>query len=220
MKTTISILLCVLALAVLAGQSTHQIVKGYAGSGVTIDVNAFENPTNVYAPCTVLSQGGTIALVGNATAGTAYFVYFGRTIAELQFKRIAVHCSSAGSGTQTNEWGLFSSPLPPQQNLAGQTLTRLAAVGDVGTYFTSTGVKTNTDPLNCTVPAGTHLWVGFRMNTTSGMPTVTAVTGDCERGAILTLGAASLLTNASTFAATNPLSATTGVAPNFRLMTY
>jgi hypothetical protein len=74
-------------------------------------------------------------------SGTGYFIYLGRTTQDITVKYVEFYVSTAGSGAQTAEVALLSSPSAP--NKANQTLTKLAATGTVDS-LTSTGVKRNT----------------------------------------------------------------------------
>ena len=135
---------------------------------------------------------GTLALV----SGTAYFVYLGRAPATFTPAYVKGFCGSAGSGSQTAEIGLFSSPSGP--NAAGQTLTKIEATGSI-TSLTGTGVKQNTGAFTTSVPAGTHLWAGIRVVMGTGQPTFNALNRDYARGSVLVTAGAGALTGSSSF---------------------
>lgn len=129
-------------------------------------------------------------------ADTAYFTYIGQCSVAFTAAFIRMHLSTVAVGTQAAEVALASTPLAP--NCAGQTLTKIAANGTLDDLTSGTGLKKNTLTLATAVPAGTHLWLGFRSNMT-GSPTQPAfygVTGDTSTGQVLTMATAGALTGA------------------------
>lgn len=130
---------------------------------------------------------GTLLLISD----TAYFVYLGRAVAAFTPAYVKAFCGTSGSGAQTAELGLFSSPAPP--NAANQSLTKLVATGTI-TSLTGTGVKQNTTPFATQIAAGTYLWAGMRTAMATTQPTMQALNRDYGRGNLLTTAAAGALT--------------------------
>ena len=99
-----------------------------------------------------------------AAADRAFFNYLGYVERDTTFMYVYLQVGSAGSGTQTAEVALLSSPAAPNSD-GLVTLTKIVADGTVDD-LTSTGLKRNTNGFNSgagqVVSAGTHLWAGFR----------------------------------------------------------
>lgn len=131
------------------------------------------------------------------TEDTAYFVYLGKTNKRLNAKKVLFHVVTGGSGAQTAEVGLFSSPAAP--NRAAQTLTKLAATGTLGD-LTGTGVLGNSSDFGTSIPAGTHLWAGIRTAMATNEPQVYGLTADMSAGNVLSTATAGALTSGTTFA--------------------
>jgi hypothetical protein len=131
-------------------------------------------------------------------SGTAYAVYVGRTTVTMTPKHVYMWLSALGSGTQTAEIGLFSSPAAPSR--AGQTLTKLVATGTVDGLISvgTTGVKGNTSAFSTSVAAGTYLWGVFRVANATTQPTIFALTQDNSQGNVLSVTGASALTSMTT----------------------
>lgn len=141
-----------------------------------------------------LSTTGTIVLV----SGTAYFVYLGKTTRPLTIAFLEAHVTANGTGAQTAEVGLFSTPLAP--NKAGQTLTKICATGTVDSLSASPTMKRNTASFAQAVPVGTHLWGAIRTALATTQPTLVAVAFDMSQGHILTTTAQGALTGLATTA--------------------
>lgn len=111
---------------------------------------------------------------GNAsTSGVLHAVFVGKTQRPVTINHIRSFVTLVStSANQIMEFGLFSTPLPPQD--VGQTLTCLAVVADTGvptnitTCLAGVGLKQNVVALGTVVPAGTYLWVGMRTAFTGG----------------------------------------------------
>jgi hypothetical protein len=111
-----------------------------------------------------------------STSGVLHAVFVGKVQRPVTINHICAFMTAVmGSANQIGEFGLFSTPLPPQA--AGQTLTCLAVVGDTGVPTNITAwnavsqIKQNVVDLAYTVPAGTYLWVGMRTACTGGTGT-------------------------------------------------
>ena len=123
----------------------------------------------------------------------AYFVYIGKTTAEITPKYVEFWVTTISAGTQVMEVGLFSTPAAP--NKAAQTVTKLVATGTVDAT-NATGVKRNTTNFSTAIAAGTHLWAGIRTYHATTQPTVLSLSHDFEHGEVLTTAAATALTGA------------------------
>lgn len=135
-------------------------------------------------------------------AATAYFVYLGHIKEPITIQRVyTAAVGTVGSGTQTAEIGLFSTPDRP--NRSGQTLTKIVASGSVDS-FTSNGPKRNTSAFAQLITPGTFLWAGIRISLTGTQPRVMYVCGDRLLGYVLTLAGAGALTASSTFSGSVP----------------
>lgn len=130
------------------------------------------------------------------TEDTAYFVYLGTLKKNVTALKIYFHVTTGGTGAQTAECGLFSTPTAP--NRAGQVLTKLAATGTLGD-LTGTGVLGNTNSFALDVPAGTHLWAGVRTAMATNEPQLYGLTADMSHGRVLTTATAGALTAGTTF---------------------
>lgn len=127
------------------------------------------------------------------TDGTAYWVYLGRMDEDVMIDFVRARVTTGGSGAQTAEVALASTPLAP--NGANQTLTKIAASGSV-TSLTSSGLKANTSALNANVVKGTHLWAGIRTSMGAAEPTFSSLERDMTRGELMSTAAAGALTGA------------------------
>jgi len=147
---------------------------------------------------------------------TAYFIYLGQTQRPVTANFVEFAVTVGGTGAQTAEAGLFSTPLAP--NRAGQSLTKLVATGTLDA-LTGTGVMRNTADFNTVIAAGVHLWAGLRTAMATNEPTVYGLTGDLSQGQILALAGAGALTGAGPFAgALIAHSVTAWQAPDLRLI--
>ena len=128
-------------------------------------------------------------------SGTAYYVYVGRTVQAITVAYVQTHVTTIGAGAQTAEVGLFSTPNPP--NKGGQTLTKIAATGTVGS-MTATGMVRNTSSFAQVVPAGTHLWAAIRTAMATTQPKTWGLSGDYSEGHLLTTTGGGALTGVTT----------------------
>lgn len=124
---------------------------------------------------------------------TAYFVYLGTLAEAITFKFVKVRMTLAGSGAQTAEVGMFSSPNPP--NGAGQTLTKLWADGTLDNLASGTGIRANTSASSTSIAAGTHLWAAIRTAMASAEPTLQGGANEWDLGNVLQITSASALTS-------------------------
>jgi hypothetical protein len=152
------------------------------------------------------------AAVANV-ADRAYFLYVGRTARAITPLYVEFFVGTGGTGAQTAEVGLFSSPAAP--NKAAQTLTKIEATGTVDD-LTTTGVKRNTNPFSTVVPVGTYLWAGVRFNMATTQPAIWNVGNDMGQGAILGYPAAGALTASASFAAVK-IAASMNTGPDLRV---
>lgn len=143
-------------------------------------------------------------------SGTAYFIYVGLVAYPMTPKYVRLYISSTGSGAQTAEIGLFSTPVAP--NFSSQSLTKLVATGTVDD-LTTTGIKRNTSAFATSIPAGTHLWAGCRAVMGSGQPSAQAVFLDMGLGCVLITSGASALTGVGPWTGAVPSLISTAVAP-------
>ncbi len=151
-------------------------------------------------------------------SGTAYFVYLGLLTALAQPKFVEFFVAASGSGSQTAEVGLFSSPAAP--NKANQSLTKLVSTGAVDALTSAFAVKRNTTAFATDIAAGTHLWAGIRIAMASIQPTISALCVDFLQGRILSTTSAGPLTGAGPFTGaiiTLAPYANTPLAPDLRV---
>jgi hypothetical protein len=130
-----------------------------------------------------------ITLINN----TAYFVYLGCTARAFTVKFVEFYVNTSGSGAQSAEVGLFSSPSGPKKST--QSLTKLAATGTVDSLIT-TGVKRNSASFAFSVPIGTHLWAGIRTAMATTQPALAGLCMDFSQGLVLSTTSAGALTGA------------------------
>jgi hypothetical protein len=170
------------------------------------------------APRIFLSRLPNVATAITLVSNTAYFVYIGRTTQALTVKYVEFFVNTNGSGDQTAEVGLFSSPSAP--NKSNQSLTKLAATGTVDS-LTTTGVKRNTSSFNHSVAAGTHLWAGIRTAMATTQPALAGLCMDFSQGLALTTASAGVLTAAGPWTGSLiPVGGTylnTAIAPDLRI---
>lgn len=152
------------------------------------------------------------------TGATAYWVYLGFVTEPVTLGYVRFINNAAGAGTQTvGEVGLFSTTTGPDGT--NKTMTKLAASGTV-TDCTTTGVKKNTSSLSCSVPAGTHLWAGYRFDMATTEPSPLSVFGDAGCGAVQTLASAGSFTSNSSWSASIPTDTGGTLAPWLIATTY
>lgn len=136
--------------------------------------------TRVFRPW--LPSGGTIVGI----EGRAYAVYMGYAQAATVIKHVECTVGSGGTGAQTAEVALASSPLAP--NKSTQTLTHLVSDGTLGD-LTTNGVRRNTTAFSAgagyTVAAGTHWWALVRTAMATNEPTWVGVTMPMGHGYVM-----------------------------------
>jgi len=161
--------------------------------GVDVSAIVFAAPTAQRVFMSPLNRSGAAKIL---TSGTSYFVYIGCTVKAITPKYVEFHVSTSGSGSQTAEVGLFSTPSAP--NKAAQSLTKIEATGTISSV-TSTGVKRNTSAFTTSVAAGTHLWAGIRTAMATTQPTIEGLNFDMGQGQVLVAAASGALTGAGPF---------------------
>lgn len=208
---------------VLAGSGTlFQAVAAGTGSSCWAQVaSSTDDPADLDARLDILEADYTSRLYGNVSpiviaAGltlvenTAYWVYAGYFPYARTVKRIRAHIVTGGTGAQTAEMALATSPAAP--NRANQTLTKLVADGSIGD-LTGTGLVDNGQDLNQAIAAGTHLWIGIRTAMATNEPVLLAVGNDFGQGAMLSTAAAGALTGAGPWTGAVIAQALTAQAP-------
>src|SRR6185295_15011155 len=146
----------------------------------------------------VLRSRLTFTGVQQTGSGVAYFVYVGKTSRPLTVAFVECYMTTSGTGAQTAEVGLFSTPLAP--NKSGQTLTKLIATGTVDSLTAAANMRRNTTTFALAVPAGTFLWAAIRTAMASTQPTFAGVAYDLLEGYILTTSGQGALTSLTTTA--------------------
>lgn len=142
--------------------------------------------------------------------GTAFFVYFGRLAAAATPKQLKLFLTGLGTGAQTAECGFFSTANPP--NGAGQVLTPLVTTGTLDDLTSgANSIKQNTTPFATSIPAGTHVWGGWRTSMAGSEPQSHRIIGDYALGAVLVTAGAGALNGGGTF--TGSLPAVADAAP-------
>jgi hypothetical protein len=130
---------------------------------------------------------------GQLVSDRAHFVYLGLTTQVITPKYVRVAIVTGGTGAQTAELGLFSTPLSPC--FANQELTKLVATGTCDAMATA-AISKNTSAFNTAIPAGTHLWAGIRCAFATTQPTPRSVTEYHGTGEFLYTATAGALTGA------------------------
>jgi hypothetical protein len=163
-------------------------------------------------------QPGLPGIAASAmTTGDAVFVYVGLIVTAQIAAFIRFSVNAGGTGAQTAEVALCSTPLAP--NGAGQTLTKIAANGTLSA-LTGTGAMANTLTMAAAIPARTHLWAGLRTALASSQPTVYGVTGDGGSGQILKVAASGVLTGAGPFTGTTIADTGVWMGPRLIVTTF
>lgn len=182
--------------------------NNYMRSGFAATPNADVYGRNQRAP---LGAGGTFLLIED----TAYFVYMG----QLAHTRIPLYVefvvTTVGSGAQTAEVGLFSTPLPP--NKAAQSVSKITSTGTVDS-LTGTGVKRNTSAFSTPCYAGTYLWAGIRTAMATNEPTLRGAELDFAQGYLLSTATAGALTGAGPWTGALTAGGTVTVGPTLRIV--
>lgn len=154
--------------------------------------------------------------MGNVTLGTgiAAWAYIGYVVRDTTLTRVRFFLATFAVGTQAAEIAFASTPSAP--NGASQVLTKLAATGSLPDLTVATGIlKNNSVLLSCTVPAGTHLWVGIRSAFT-GTPTQPTFYGtgyDLGNGMYLRTTGAAALTGSTSWVGSIPGDSTGATNP-------
>lgn len=156
--------------------------------------------------------------VGNGAnanvSGQAYWVYVGYMTQPRIFNGITLQQATIqGAGTQNAEVVFASTPVGPCR--AGQTLTKLGNGDSNLSSLTAatTAVIRPGSPLNTLVPAGTHLWCGFRQAMGTTQAGFECLTDDSGQGALLITAASGVLTAAGPWVGTIPTQSTAAQAP-------
>ena len=162
-----------------------------------------------------LAPGGAAFQPGSQNG---YFVYLGKTTAAITPKYVELYLSVIGTTLTTTEVGIFSSPNPPGK--AAQTLTKLASTASMDSLTSGLGVKRNSSAFSTSVPAGTHLWAGYR-GQFSTMPTFWGLNMDLGEGVVLVAAGCSAFSSGSNFTTALTTTGTAAtpptVAPDLRL---
>ena len=145
-------------------------------------------------------------------ANTAYWVYMGYTTEAVTPKYVELYQTVLGTVSQAAEVCLASTPLAP--NKSNQTLTKIAADGTIDDLTANnTIMKRNTSALATQVAAGTHLWVGFRMDMGGTEVSAVGLGFDFGQGYVLSTAAAGVLTDAGPWTGSIITAATAAIAP-------
>jgi hypothetical protein len=155
-----------------------------------------------------LSSNGTLLL----TEDTAYFVYVGYTTEAVTPKHVKFAITTGGTGGQTAEVGLFSTPLAP--NGTSQSLTKLVADGTLDDLTAGNAVKGNTSAMATQIAAGVHVWAGLRTAMATNEPTCTTLTRDYSRGEVLSTATAGALTGTGPWTGALITHSVSGQAPD------
>ena len=123
----------------------------------------------------------------------AYFVYVGRTAQPIYLHHVEFYVSTNGSGTNTVEVGLFSTPTPPNNENLSLTKLVVRDQTNIDSLLTA-GLKRNTNAFNYAVAAGTYLWAGIRTAGYSIQPKLAGLSQDFDDGLVLTTASAGALT--------------------------
>ncbi len=114
-------------------------------------------------------------------SGTAFWIYLGFIEVPVTILTIRYYLKVLGTGAQTAELALASTPLAP--NGATQTLTKIFAATVSASLTAGLGTKTQT--LSQAITAGTDLWAGIRVAMASSQPDFSYVGGAYGDGRIL-----------------------------------
>jgi hypothetical protein len=137
------------------------------------------------------------------TSGTGYFAFIRTFKTRVTINHVYVlTAATAGSGGQTAEIGLFTTPSPP--NKSNQSLSVLTATGSLGNLTTASSYIGNTVAFNQSVEPGTNLWAGFRPAMATTQPRLADLHGDRGLGYVQVAAASGVLTGAGPFAGVVP----------------
>lgn len=125
------------------------------------------------------------------TADKAYWVYLGCSTQPFTAAYVKAQVTTgAAAGAQTAEVAIATSSTGPSG--AAKTLTVVAKTGTLDD-LTGTGLLGNSSSLAYTVPADTHVWIGFRENMAGGRPQLYGLTFDGGAGEVLSTATAGVL---------------------------
>jgi len=134
---------------------------------------------------------------------TAYWCYIGYLPLGMVLNFVECWNQAAGSGTQTAEMAIASTPSAP--NRAGQTLTVLAVTGSLDSFGAGTSgtVRRNSSGLAYALTANTHIWAGCRFAMATTQPNLAACVWDWSDGTLLQTATPGVLTT-TTYSGTVP----------------
>ena len=195
----------------VSGNSVADALNTLSSSLMTLSASSIVNDSNVSGSTvkdTLNTLDGLVSLQANRRilvsdladvngqdyrpgSGVAYWVYLGFVEKSITIKKIRLFVQSAGSGAQTAEVGLASTPTAP--NGGDQTLTKIYGASVVSDLTTGGGtVKTET--LNQVIAARTHLWAGVRTAMASTQPLFRGFVLAWNDGRVLEVDAGGALT--------------------------
>lgn len=170
------------------GERARRLGPRVKGPGVNPSLSIYRSPYPLFAN------------VSAATVdGTAYFLYLGYFAEPKTINWVEFPISANGSGNSVCEVGLFSTPDAP--DTSAKTFTKLTSTATTDSTVAGSLPRLcrNTNALGYTVPAGTHLWAGFRTANSSAEPSVRWVLGDHSAGSVQSLASSGALTDAGPF---------------------
>lgn len=162
----------------------------------------------------VMRSGLVAGLTFTTITNTAYWVYVGRTTVACTPKWVEFYVRSVGSGAQTAEVVLASTPTEPRG--ASLTLTKIEGTGTVDS-LTSSGTKRNTSAFTTSVPANTHLWAGIRTAMATTQPNMSALGIDMDQGYCLSTATPGALTGSSSWTGVPIAASLSGIVPDLRV---
>lgn len=120
-------------------------------------------------------------------SGSTYWIYIGQIVSTVVFARFAASCIAVGSGTQTGEWAIATSPDEPARDQKTLTVryrhTIVAANGRES--FTTTGYKANATGFAFAPTLYSYVWLGMRVVMATTMPSFNCLYADDSRGLAL-----------------------------------
>ena len=147
-------------------------------------------------------------------SGQAYWVYVGYMDQNRLFQGITLQQATVqGAGTQNAEVVFASSPTGPCRT--GQTLTK---IGNADASLSSLTASASAiirpgAPMFAAVPAGTHLWCGFRQAMGTTQAGFECLTDDMSQGALLITAASGALSLPGPWVGTVPTFSAAAQAP-------
>lgn len=153
-------------------------------------------------------------------SNAAYWVYIGRCVSTVSIARFGANVVAVGSGTQTAEWAIATSPDEPARD--GKTLTvryrHTLASGNARETLATVGAKHNQTAFAYSPPLYSYLWLGMRVVMTTTMPSFNCLYGDGTRGLALITTGAGVLTVGTDYTGASYLSTQTQQAPDLQIM--